>query len=315
MNIGLIDVDNNNKKPKFPNLAIMKLSSYHKSLGDDVELAIPLKKYDIVYMSKIFDFTEEYNTILNCNNIIKGGIGYDLENKLSYEIEHFKPDYELYDIKDTAYGFITRGCPRNCEFCNVTQHQGNKSRIVTNVNEFWNGQKNIVLLDPNILACKEWKRVFQELIDTKSYIDFSQGLDIRFMTEEMILMLNNMKIKIIHFAWDYMKFEKIILERLELFKKISTISIRKIRIYVLINFDTTHEEDLYRINTLRKLGYDPYVMIYDKSKLSKGHINKRVQRWVNNVFIWRKCETFAEYQNKIINKNQLSIYCLNGIKN
>ena len=309
MKIGLIDVDNKDKKPKFPNLALMKLSTYHKKLGDQVELVNALKKYDIIYMSKVFDYTEDYTTALNCNIIIKGGIGYDLENKLPYDVEHTMPDYSLYNINDTAYGFVTRGCPRNCEFCNVTQHQGNVSRIVADVSEFWNGQKNIVLLDPNTLASKNWKIVFQSLIDTKANIDFSQGLDIRLMSKEMILMLNDMKIKIIHFAWDYMKYENLILERLELFKKYSTTNIRKIRIYVLINFDTTHEEDLYRINILRKLGYDPYVMIFDKYKLPKGHINKRVQRWVNNVFIWRSCETFEEY-NVISNKDedQLSMF-------
>lgn len=148
MEIGLIDVDSHN----FPNLALMKISAYHKSKGDSVEWFLPLKQYDKVYMSKVFDFTNDYDGIIRANEIIKGGTGYDLKSVLPYKIEHMYPDYELYNVKE-AYGYLTRGCPRGCKFCIVGRKEGFSAYKVADLNEFWNGQKEIKLLDPNILAC------------------------------------------------------------------------------------------------------------------------------------------------------------------
>ena len=105
-------------------------------------------------MSKVFDetYTKDMEYVIQADEIIKGGTGYDLQNKLSYEIEHVYPDYELYRIKDTAYGFLTRGCPRHCNFCIVGDKEGLRSEKVADLKEFWNGQKEIKLLDPNITA-------------------------------------------------------------------------------------------------------------------------------------------------------------------
>src|SRR5690554_6759636 len=106
MKIGLVDVDGHN----FPNLALMKLSAWHKAHGDDVEWCIPMLQYDKIYMAKVFDFTNDDTTILNAKEIVRGGTGYGLNNKLPKEIETMYPDYALYNIKDIAYGFLTRGC-------------------------------------------------------------------------------------------------------------------------------------------------------------------------------------------------------------
>ena len=138
LKIGLIDVDGHN----FPNLPLMKISAYHKSLGDDVEWFFPLNRYDRVYMSKVFDFTLDYEFCIQADEIIKGGTGYDLKNKLPQEIESMFPDYSLYNTK-TAYGFLTRGCPRGCEFCVVAEKEGKCSRKVADLSSFWNGQKEI----------------------------------------------------------------------------------------------------------------------------------------------------------------------------
>lgn len=200
MKIGLIDVDGHN----FPNLPLMKLSAWHKQQGDSVEWYSPMMSghMDRVYMSKVFSFTDDYNYFVKADEIVKGGSGYCIDlvdgkevyNKskdieLPYEVEHSYPDYSLYGIEDTAYGFLSRGCPRGCSFCHVAEKEGRKSTRVADLDEFWNGQKNIVLCDPNILACKDWKDLLQQLIDSKAWIDINQGLDIRLMTEEKAEMI------------------------------------------------------------------------------------------------------------------------------
>lgn len=293
MNIGLIDVDGHN----FPNLALMKISAYHKSKGDNVEWCIPLLQYDIVYQSKVFDktYTPDITYTPLADKIIKGGTGYGLNNTLPYEIEHIYPDYSLYPklTKDTAFGFLTRGCPRACDFCIVAKKEGRSSVKVANLSEFWNGQKYIKLLDPNLLACKEHKELLEQLAESKAYIDFTQGIDIRLTNEENIKLLNNVKTKVIHFAWDNSKddLEKYF-KNFDKFSNIKDYSRRKV--YVLTNFNSTMEENLYRIYKLRELNFDPYVMIYDKpnAPIEIRHL----QRWVNNKFIFRSCEKFEDYR-------------------
>ncbi|MBY6836933.1 radical SAM protein [Clostridium botulinum] len=292
MKIGLIDVDGHN----FPNLALMKISAYHKSKGDNVEWYEPMFSGHMnkVYMSKVFSFTNDFVYNIDADEVIKGGTGYDLNNKLPLEIETMYPDYDLYKIKDTAYGYLTRGCPRGCKFCIVAEKEGKCSKKVANLNQFWKGQKEIKLLDPNILACKDWQNLFQQLIDSKAYVDFTQGLDIRLMTDEKADMLNKIKVKMIHFAWDNYEFKTY--EKLKEFRPKLNFNFRKLRVYVLTNFNTTFEQDLDRIYKLKDLGYDPYVMIYEKWNAPKNI--RQLQRWVNCKFIFRSAsaQTFEDYK-------------------
>ena len=167
---------------------------------------------------------------------------------------------------------------------------------VADLDEFWSGQKKIVLCDPNILACPEWKDLFRQLIDSKAWVDFNQGLDIRLMTEEKAEMLAKIKTKELHFAWDHYEDKDKILPKLEMFKMFTRHGERNLIVYVLCNFDTTLEQDLERIYTLRNMGYWAYVMLYDKENIPRGHIYKKLQRWVNNRFVFAKCSTFEEYQ-------------------
>ena len=291
MKIGLIDVDSHN----FPNLALMKLSAYHKARGDTVEWWNGLTHYDRVYMSKVFDatYSEDVEFCIQADEVIRGGTGYGLDNKLPEEIEHIMPDYSLYGIKNTAYGFLTRGCPRACPFCIVAEKEGRKSAKVADLTEWWNGQKHIVLLDPNLLACREHLDLLNQLADSCSWVDFTQGLDARLLNEENILALNRIKTKMLHFAWDLMPESHAVLEGLALYKKLGTLDERRTRVYVLVNYNTTMEENLYRVYHLRELGFDPYVMVFDKPNAPKEI--KRLQRWVNNKFIWRSCERFEDY--------------------
>lgn len=291
MKIGLLDVDGHN----FPNIALMKISAWHKQQGDHTEMFFPMNKYDKVYMSKVFDFTEDYQTCINANEIIRGGRAYDKKIVLPQEIETMYPDYSLYGVKE-AYGYLTRGCPRGCGFCDVKNIEGLKSFKVADLSQFWKNQKEIKLLDPNLLASKDHLSLLQQLIDSNVWIDFTQGLDARLLTLENIELLNKLKIKMIHFAWDFINQSDLIIKKLIQFKEITNFDFRKLRVYVLTNFDTTFEEDLYRVYKLKELGYDPYIMIYEKEKLKRGHQLRKLQRWVNNKFIFRSCNTFEEYQ-------------------
>lgn len=299
--IGLIDLDNIDSKNKFPNLALMKISAFHKAKGNLVEWYQPLlsnAEYDIVYVSKIFSWTPNYLYPINARKIIYGGIGYDLNNKLDEDIEHAYPDYSLYSIKNQAYGFLTRGCPRQCKFCNVGAHQGTKSLKVADLQEFWKGQREIILLDPNILASKNWKELFIQLYESKAFIEFSQGLDIRLMTKEKAEYLNKLKLKMVHFAWD--NYEMQTYKKLKYYREYLNFKNRQLGVYVLVNFNTTLEQDLERIYKLRNAGYTPYVMRYKspdtKNKsLVKGNIYNKLARWVNRKHFFNKFETFEEY--------------------
>lgn len=293
MNVGLIDVDGHG----WPNLALMKCSSWHKERGDMVEFWNGLKHYDRVYVSRVFDDTYSHDVQypINADEIIRGGTGYGLENRLPDEIEHIYPDYSLYGIQNTAYGFLTRGCPRACEFCIVSKKEGRASRKVADLKEFWRGQRTIKLLDPNLLASPDAGELIDALAKSDAAIDFTQGLDARLLTAENIRQLNGVKVKMLHFAWDFMRESDAVLVGLARYNKYGAIKDeRKKRVYVLTNFDTTHDEDLYRIYTLRTMGYDPYVMIYNKPSAPRN--TKRLQRYVNNKFIWRACERFEDYK-------------------
>lgn len=293
MDIGLIDVDGHN----WPNLALMKLSAYHKRCGDAVEMWNGLKHYDRVYMSRVFDdtYTRDMPYCISADEIIRGGTGYDLKSRLPEEIEHVYPDYGLYGVRGEAYGYLTRGCPRACAFCIVSDKEGRASKKVANLNEFWRGQRVIKLLDPNMLASCEADALLQQLAESGAYVDFTQGLDARLLTPDNIKALNHVKIKMLHFAWDFMNETDAVLRGLELYAKIGTVKDeRKRRVYVLTNFDTAHSDDLYRVETLRKMGYDPYVMIYNKPSAPRE--TRRLQRYVNNKIIWRSCESFEKYK-------------------
>lgn len=301
MRVALIDVDGHN----FPSLPLMKISAWHKRKGDEVEWYNPLTAWinppDRVYMSKVFTFTQDYQYPINALEIVKGGTGYfypDGGPELPPEIEHTYPDYSLYPqlTKDTAYGFLTRGCPRGCEFCIVKEKEGKCSQKVADLSEFWRGQKNIVLLDPNMFACRSWKNLSQQLINSRAWIDFSQGCDIRIMTPEKAEYIKQMKIKQIHFAWDRYGDRDIVIPKFLQFKQITGWDRHKMTVYVLTNFDTTLEQDLDRIYTLRDMGYQPYVMIYEKEKLPKGHVTRQLQRWVNNRFIFQSAPDFKKYK-------------------
>lgn len=296
--IGLIDVDGHN----FPNLALMKTSAWHKAQGDEVEWHQGFGWYDRVYMAKVFDetYSPDVPEPVNAGEIIKGGTGYGLDNKLPFEVEHTYPDYSLYPelTKDTAYGFLTRGCPNNCGFCIVSKKEGLRSVKVADLSEWWNGQKNIVLMDPNLLACPQHMELLEQLIQSKAWVDVNQGFDARLLTERNIEAINRLKIKNVHFAWDKMAKEKQVLRGLDLYRSMAT---HKPNggygtVYVLTNYDTTMEENLHRIYALWERKFFPYVMVYDKPNAPKEV--RDLQRWCNSPAIFKSCPRFEDYNKK-----------------
>lgn len=308
MKIGLIDVDGHN----FPNIPLMKLSAWHKAQGDRVEWYHPMFSghCDRVYMSKVFSFTPDYEYCIDADEIIKGGTGYAIkvengreeydktkDKPLSEEIEHIYPDYSIYPdlTRNTAFGYLTRGCPRGCDFCHVKAKEGQCSYKVADLSEFWDGQKNIVLCDPNILACKDHMELLQQLVDSKAKVEFNQGLDIRFLNDRNLDLLKQIRLTNIHFAFDRWQDRDIIEPRLRQFVAKTGFNKDKGRVVVmiLVNFDTTLEQDIARIQLCRELRLIPYPMVYDKEHADP--IYKKLQRWCNGWIFW-KVPTFEEYQ-------------------
>ena len=305
MNIGLIDVDGHN----FPNLALMRISAYHKSIGDKVEWwESDFKYYDIVYKSKIFSdaYSQEEQDPINCGEIRKGGTGYCItlgsdgrehfdksKNKpLPPEIEKMFPDYSIYPQFDFAVSMTSRGCPRGCGFCHVADKEGKCAVKVADVTDFWNGQKEIRILDPNITACREKRDLMRQYCETGAVLDFTQGLDIRLLNDDDIEDINHMRLRTLHFAWDNPKddLESKFRNFAHNFRRKSNIGM----VYCLTNYNSTMDENLYRIYTLRDLGYDPYVMVYNKP--NAPHEIRRLQRWCNNKIIFKSCKRFEDYR-------------------
>ena len=306
MRIGLIDVDGHN----FPNLALMRISAYHKARGDTVEWWwSDFFHYDIVYMSKIFSdaYSKDIPEPINADKVIKGGTGYviHLENgvevfdkanhhDLPPEMERMFPDYSLYPQYTFAVSMTSRGCPRGCKPCHVAAKEGRKTIKVADVSDFWCGQKEIRVLDPNITACREKRDLMRQSRETGALIDFTQGLDIRLLNDDDIADLNAMRLKNVHFAWDDPADD--LAAKFEWYTKVGKKNKhgRFGTVYCLTNFNSTMDENLHRIYTLRDLGYDPYVMIYNKPN-APAEV-KRLQRWVNNKIIFRSTQKFEEFK-------------------
>lgn len=304
MNIGLIDVDGHN----FPNLALMRISAYHKAKGDLVEWWwSDLLHYDIVYMSKVFSdaYTKDIPEPMNADKVIKGGTGYAIHTtdgkevfdkgkhqNLPSEIEKMFPDYSIYPNIDFAVSMTSRGCPRGCQFCHVAAKEGRCAHKVADVSDFWRPgmQNEIKVMDSNITACKEKRDLMAQYRETGVKLDFMGGLDIRFINDDDIEDLNHMKIKQIHFAWDNPRDD---LEGKFRYFAHNYHRANNGMVYCLTNYNSSMEENLYRIYTLRGLGYDPYVMIYNKP--SAPLEVKDLQRWCNNKIIFKKCPKFEDY--------------------
>ncbi len=321
MRIGLIDLDS-----KIPNLALMKLSAFHKAQGDRVILnSFNPSEVDEVYCSVIFKRNREKAARLAAlyPDIVFGGTGWDLSTVLPAKIEGMQADYDLYTadilyprmrgigtratkmkkaqiIADAGIGFTTRGCVRACEFCVIREKEG-RLRSVGSIGELVNPRSNVVIiLDNNFIADPDALEKIREIKESGLIVDITQGLDIRLMTPELAKALSEIKhLRSIHYAWDLMGFESTVL------RGIATLSehIKTWRhlCYMLVGFDTSFEEDLYRFRKLLELRVDPFVMVYNEQGSPMLH---HFARWVNGR-IYTKCG-FEEYRPWMKEREKLS---------
>jgi radical SAM superfamily enzyme YgiQ (UPF0313 family) len=275
--IGVVAVDS-----LIYNLALMRLSAWHKAQGDRVEIAFPLAadSYDRIYRSKQFDYTPDDTVPWPCE-VVSGGTGYDLTTLLTPEQDTTYPDYDLYGC-DYALGRITRGCIRRCPWCVVWRQDG-KVRQVAELDDFWRGQEYVRLIDDNLTAMPDlFVQTCNTLSEAGARVSF-ESLDVRLLTDEMCEAL--MRVKRwgnLHFAWDSMAEEQRVVAGIKRLKAHYP-SLHDVLVYVLIGFDTTPEEDLHRVETLRSLGAMPFVMPYDNSDAYQ----KRFARWVNHKAVFR----------------------------
>lgn len=283
MKVGLYDVDS-----KMPNLALMKLSAYHKAMGDTVEFYAPLfDGYDKIYASKIFNFSDD--SYIDPERMVVGGSGYDLSVKLPSEVEAIAPDYSLYNWPHSI-GFTARGCRLRCDFCVVPQKEGKPSSNNT-IEEIWTnrGSDFVILMDNDFFGNPEWADRIKEINALNLKVCFSQGINIRNLRIEQAAALRSVrfcnisgKTRQLHFAWDDVMHEKLI------HKGIATcieagIKPYEMAFFVLIGFNSTHEEDLHRVMILKDYGCDPFVMKYNKS----DPYEKKFARWVNHRAIFQ----------------------------
>lgn len=293
MNVCLVDVDS-----KIPNLALMRLSTWHRSQGDTVKLGYePLFDHpDLCYVSKMFDFTPEPDYLPYDADIRKGGPGYDLTARLDVpDYDRIMPDYDLYRTRypkvDMAIGRFTRGCIRRCPWCVVPKMDGNTVRHVADLSDFWSGQDTVRLLDDNLLAdADEFCRDCEQLHDAGVKVIW-EALDIRLITDETARALATVRhAKRIHFAWDGHAQDDAVPKGIETLRR-NGLKPWRLMFYVLVGFDTTPEYDMRRIMTLHELGANPFVMPFDKSDPYQRHL----ARWCNNKAVF-KTTNFDDYE-------------------
>lgn len=277
MQICLIDVDGHNG---FPNLPLMKISSYYKTKSDNVEWHIPVfcKHYDVAYLSKVFTFSEDYLFPIDATEIVKGGTGYDITSKLPIDIEKVrKLDYSIYPNIDYSIQFYSRGCIRHCPFCCVHDKEGYirpQEPMDLNPKGNW-----IQVLDNNFFANPEWRSAVEHLKKCNQPIKF-HGIDVRILTEEMVYSLKQLKMRDrIHIAWDLPQIDL----RPQLKELTEYINPNDIVCYVLVGFNSTKEQDMFRLQTLKDFRIAPFVQPYRdfKNKRIPSMYEKDIAKWAN----------------------------------
>lgn len=277
----LVDLDDT----PFPNLALMKLSAFHKRRGNQVTFNFFIGNYDEVFASCVFSKNAYKIGELPFDCLCMGGSGINLQEKLDSDIEKSMPDYSLYG-KDFSLGFITRGCSRKCPFCLIPAKEG-MIHLASDISEFLSPRfDKVVLLDNNILSYPEHELVLRELIDRHLKVSFCQGFDIRLINETNAQILSELQSynwkfrrQTYYFAFDDIKLEKVVLEGIKILGK-AGVKPARLMFYVLTGYNSSIEEDLYRVNILMDLGVDVFVMLHDGAS-HHDRTRREFQMWAN----------------------------------
>lgn len=280
--VKLIQIDG-----KYPNCALMKLSTHHKDQGHIVGFNV--SNPDLVYISCIFSWNKAkalgISKMFTSSTVITGGTGLNFDC-LPDSIEHLMPDYDLYNI-DYSMGFTSRGCFRDCPWCIVPQKEG-PMRDHAPLSEFLDpGHDKLVLYDNNFLGSPKWKENLNHIIEQGLKVNFNQGLDIRLVNEESVELLSQCKVydydfkaRRYHFAFDLPSIEKEMLRGISLLLD-AGLKPWQLMFYILVGFNTSYLEDLHRIQLLKELKVLPYVMSFNNRKDS---YYPHLARWVNRRY-------------------------------
>ena len=305
MRIGLVDVDSFH----FPNIALMKISAYHKSRGDIVEWANLFQKYDIVYMSKVFSWSHDDEYCYSADKIEKGGTGYDVHKELPIEIDSLCPDYSLYNCEH-AYGFLTRGCPNRCKWCIVPVKEGD-IRPYMDIEEFIADKKSAILMDNNVLAHEWGIKQLEKIAKLKIKVDFNQGIDCRRIDASIAKLLAKIRwLEAVRLACDT-KAQMKHVEKAVKYMRQAGVKPERYNCYVLVTEDL---EDAYeRVMFLKRLNIDPYAQAYRDFTLKVENITieqRRFCRWVNHkpTFMTIDWKDYQKTAPKEIDQYQLSLF-------
>ena len=279
MNIGLIDVDGHSG---FPNLALMRLSAWHKGRGDHVEWWNGFCRYDRVYMSKVFTFTPDVDTVIDAGEVIRGGTGYKDYGSLPEEIENTAPDYSIYPAVNYAVGFLTRGCCRRCPWCIVPVKEG-QIRPAAAWEEVKRPDSNrIIFMDNNVLASPHGLQQIKAMEGQKVWVDFNQGLDARLVTPETAALL----------ACDTTEMLPVI-EQAVAYMKEAGIAKSRFWAYLLVQ-DVEDAKD--RAVALKRMGVEPFAQPYrDYDGGEPTQLQKQFAHWVNKKSVFHSC-TWEEFK-------------------
>ena len=291
MLVGLHDSDGGN----FPNLALMKLSAWHKAQGDTVEWWMPMMEYDRVYSSKVFTFTPE-NPYLPADTI-KGGTGYGIYEDLPPEIDNLFPDYSIYPDCDYAIGFLTRGCIRKCPWCVVPRKEGHIRAYKTWREIKRPDSKDIVFMDNNALACQHGLDQMADMIGQDVRVDFNQGLDARLITPEVAEILGKLKwIRYIRMSADTDAMLDVVLEKARLLECYG-VKPWRLFVYVLVQEIASAER---RAVALRDIGANPFAQPYRDftNGIEPTQEQRDLARWVNDKAIFKTVKSFSEYKGR-----------------
>lgn len=292
--IGLIDVD----RTGFPNLAMMKISAYHKALGDEVVWVDPLfgGGFDKVYLSKVFTFSPDYDYPIVADEIERGGTGYDLKKVLPQEIDRIQPDYSIYGIEDTAYGFLTRGCPNRCKWCVVPIKEG-KQIPYMDVDDIACGRKKLILMDNNVLASDYGLEQIEKIIKRRYRVDFNQALDARLVTDDIAKMLAQVRwLTPIRFGCDtHRQIEECrrAMQMIDSYRKTPSQYI----LYTIIGDDINEDYErltAFKDNKRVRVNGQPYRDFNNPNQIIPQW-QKDMARWANRKELYTTCD-FKEYE-------------------